>query len=237
MEAQCGFGSIGYPTWRALRLEAKQLLGARGALEPLLDARIFHQASLANAVASQMAALLPVPDFKEEFVDATVLAAIGDDPALVMAFCRDLQASSSLRRAPNFALLQTFLLNRGCLALTAFRVAISLLRRRQTAIALPLHAMATERTSAHFDLEATIGCGIGLESGTDLHIGAGAIISDDVTLCDGVTVKQSPRHRDKVGPRILKGAVLQRRAHIIGDIEVGEYVTVPADSVIGADCP
>ncbi|MDY0117615.1 MAG: serine O-acetyltransferase [Sulfurimonadaceae bacterium] len=84
---------------------------------------------------------------------------------------------------------------------------------------------------------ATIGRRVFIDHGTGVVIGQTAVIEDDVIIYQGVTLGGVSLTQGKRHPTIKKGAVLGAGAKILGNITVGEYAKIGANSVVVKPVP
>lgn len=88
--------------------------------------------------------------------------------------------------------------------------------------------------------EAKIGKNVFIDHGTGCVIGQTAIVEDDVTLYHGVTLGGAGKEGQVNGkrhPTLKKGSVVGAGAQVLGDITIGEYAKVGANSVVTMDIP
>ena len=79
---------------------------------------------------------------------------------------------------------------------------------------------------------AVIGSRVFIDHGVGVVIGETAIVEDDVLIYQGVTLGGVSLIHGKRHPTIKKGAVIGAGAKILGNIEIGEYAKVGANSVV-----
>ena len=84
---------------------------------------------------------------------------------------------------------------------------------------------------------ATIGQGFFIDHGTGVVIGGTAIVGDNVTLYQGVTLGGTSLQRTKRHPTLGNNVTVGSGAAILGDITVGDNVKVGANSVVVKDVP
>lgn len=84
---------------------------------------------------------------------------------------------------------------------------------------------------------AQIGHGVFIDHGMGVVIGETAIVGDDVTLYQGVTLGGTGKQRGKRHPTIGNNVVIGVGAAVLGDITVGEGVKIGAGSVVLDDVP
>ena len=84
---------------------------------------------------------------------------------------------------------------------------------------------------------ATIGRGFFIDHGTGVIIGGTAIVGDDVTIYQGVTLGGTSLQRKKRHPTIGNNVVVGSGAAVLGDITIGDNVKIGANSVVVKDVP
>jgi len=84
---------------------------------------------------------------------------------------------------------------------------------------------------------ATIGQRVFIDHGVGVVIGETAIIEDDVLIYQGVTLGGVSLTHGKRHPTIKKGAVIGAGAKVLGNIVIGEYAKIGANSVVVKEVP
>lgn len=84
---------------------------------------------------------------------------------------------------------------------------------------------------------ARIGRRLFIDHGIGVVIGETAIIGDDVTLYQGVTLGGTGKDKGKRHPTLLNGVFVGNNANILGNITIGENSRVGAGSVVLRDVP
>lgn len=84
---------------------------------------------------------------------------------------------------------------------------------------------------------AQIGRGVFIDHGMGLVIGETAVVEDDCTLYQGVTLGGTGKSHGKRHPTLRRGVVVGCGAAVLGDITLGENVKVGAGSVVVRDVP
>jgi serine O-acetyltransferase len=84
---------------------------------------------------------------------------------------------------------------------------------------------------------AQIGKRLFIDHGMGVVIGETAIVGDDVTIYQGVTLGGTGKERGKRHPTILSHVVIGAGAQVLGNITVGENSRVGAASVVIDDVP
>ena len=99
--------------------------------------------------------------------------------------------------------------------------------------------MGLTQIFTHIDIHpaAVIGQRVFIDHGTGVVIGETSIIEDDVVIYQGVTLGGVSLTHGKRHPTIKKGAVLGAGAKILGNITIGEYAKIGANSVVVKEVP
>lgn len=84
---------------------------------------------------------------------------------------------------------------------------------------------------------AQIGKRLFIDHGMGVVIGETAVVCDDVTLYQGVTLGGTGKEKGKRHPTILNSVVIGTGAQVLGNITVGENSRVGAASVVIDDVP
>ena len=219
------------PVWTTLREEAEAMVAREPTLAGLVYATILNHERLEDAVAHRIAARLD---------DAYVRADV-----IVRAFCEMFAARPSLSevlRADLVAVVdrdpacerfvEPVLYFKGFHAIQTHRLAHWLWTRGRQDFALYLQS----RSSAVFQTDihpgARIGRGIFLDHATGLVVGSTAVIEDNVSMLQDVTLGGTGKERGDRHPKIRRGVLIGAGAKILGNIEVGHCARVAAGSVV-----
>lgn len=99
--------------------------------------------------------------------------------------------------------------------------------------------MGLTQIFTHIDIHpaATIGKRVFIDHGTGVVIGETAIIEDDVLIYQGVTLGGVSLTHGKRHPTIKQGAVIGAGAKVLGNITIGEYAKIGANSVVVKEVP
>jgi len=175
----------------------------------------------------------------DEEIDAIALAgliadAYEDDPAITEAAATDLRAIQDRDPAcPD--LLTPFLYFKGYQALQAYRVSHWLWRQGRRHAAHHLQSRISEVFAADIHPAARLGSGIMVDHGTGLVIGETAVVEDDVSMLQEVTLGGTGKQHGDRHPKIRRGVLIGAGAKILGNIEVGEGAKIGAGSIV-LDC-
>ncbi len=84
---------------------------------------------------------------------------------------------------------------------------------------------------------AEIGKGLFIDHGTGVVIGETSVIGDNVTMFQGSTLGGTGKQKGKRHPTIGSNVVIGAGAKILGNIQIGDSVSVGANAVVIQDVP
>jgi serine O-acetyltransferase len=122
-------------------------------------------------------------------------------------------------------------------AITAHRAIHALWRRRVPLLPRLMSEVVHRMTGIDIHPGATIGRGFFIDHGTGVVIGGTAIVGNDVTIYQGVTLGGTSLQRKKRHPTLCDNVVVGSGAAVLGDITIGENVKIGANSVVVRDVP
>src|SRR5207247_10493242 len=98
-------------------------------------------------------------------------------------------------------------------------------------LALYLQSRMSELFQVDIHPATRIGRGVFIDHGTGIVIGETAVIGDDVSMLQGVTLGGTGAERGDRHPKIGRGVLLGAGAKILGNITIGDYAKVASGSV------
>jgi serine O-acetyltransferase len=221
--------------WRAIRREAETALARDPLFGASLSAAILDHSDLGSAVAHQIGERLGRrADDRAQFA-RLAREAFADAPDLVDAASRDLQ-SIAVHDPATTGLLPPLLNFKGYVALQAWRVSNWLWRQRRNDLALLLQSLSSDQLQVSIHPSASIGTSVFLDHATGIIVGAFAVIGDEVTILQNVTIGRKQSEPDRA-PKIGRGVYLSAGSTIIGGISVGDFAKVGAGAVVEHDVP
>jgi serine O-acetyltransferase len=224
------------PLWSRLRSDAEAILANEPALGSFVLATVLQQASLEAAVVHRIAQRLDHPDLPAELIRQAFMQAISDDAAISDAIRTDILAVVD-RDPATTRVIEPVLYYKGFHALTTHRLAHHLWTHRRQDFALYLQS----RSSIVFQIDihpaAPFGKGIFLDHATGLVVGSTAVVEDDVSILQDVTLGGTGKEVGDRHPKIRRGVLIGAGAKILGNIEVGHCARVAAGSVVLASVP
>ena len=219
------------PVWASLRNEALAACRGEPALASLLDAVILSHDSFGEALSFQVArkmgdqviTTISLREICEEAQEA--------EPSIVDRAEADLRAVFERDPACR-GYLQPFLFFKGFLALQTHRLGHWLWGQGRETLSFHLQSRMSELFQVDIHPATRIGRGVFLDHGTGIVIGETAVVGDDVSMLQGVTLGGTGAERGDRHPKIGKGVLLGAGAKVLGNITVGDYAKVASGSVV-----
>src|SRR5207249_1579597 len=111
---------------------------------------------------------------------------------------------------------------KGYQALQAHRLAHLLWRQGRQHLARYLQSRSSEVFAIDVHPAAQMGRRIMIDHGTSLVIGETAVVEDDVSLLQGVTLGGTGKECGDRHPKVRRGVLIGAGAKVLGNIEIGE---------------
>lgn len=218
-------------TWARIRIEAAAVAGQEPILASSLHATILNHEDFEAALSYRVAQKISDREMNAMLWREVCSEAFAKEPGLVEAALYDLQAVYQRDPACRQR-MQPFLHFKGYLSLQVQRVANWLWREDREALALYLQSRMSELFSVDIHPATQMGKGVFIDHATGIVIGETAIVEDDVSILQNVTLGGTGKDMGDRHPKIRKGALISVGAKVLGNIEVGEYAKVAAGSVV-----
>ncbi|MFN9848336.1 serine O-acetyltransferase [Phenylobacterium sp.] len=219
------------PVWAALRNEAQAAAMSESALASLLAAVILNHKSLGDALSYQLARKLGDQELRAMSLRDICEEAYEADPSIVEKAEYDLRAVFERDPACK-GYVQPFLFFKGFLALQTHRVAHWLWHEGRETLAFYLQSRSSELFQVDINPATRIGRGVFIDHGTGIVIGETAVIGDDVSMLQGVTLGGTGAERGDRHPKVGRGVLLGAGAKVLGNITIGDYAKVASGSVV-----
>jgi serine O-acetyltransferase len=219
------------PVWAALRNEAAHAANEEPALAALLNAVVLRHANLGAALSYQLARKLSDQELRAMSLRELAEEAYAADPSIIAKAEADLQAVFERDPACK-GYVQPFLYFKGFQALQTYRVAHWLWLEGREAIAHYLQSRMSELFQVDIHPAAVIGSGAFIDHGTGIVIGETAVVGDDVSMLQGVTLGGTGAERGDRHPKVGNGVLLGAGAKVLGNITVGDRAKIASGSVV-----
>lgn len=122
-------------------------------------------------------------------------------------------------------------------AILRYRVAHQLYLKKHYFWARWISQRTVRKTGIEIHPGATIGKGLFIDHGHGVVIGETAIIGDNVTLYQGVTLGGTGKEKGKRHPTIKDNVMISAGAKVLGSFTVGENSKIGAGSVVVNEVP
>ena len=219
------------PIWTALRQQAEAMAGREPSLAGFVHATILQHDRLEQALSYHLAHKLGGDDLSP----LAIREMFDDLDAAEDGFGQAVRAdlSAVFERDPAcHSYLDAFLFYKGFHALESWRVSHWLWTDGRKAMALFLQSRISQLFAVDVHPAARIGRGIMFDHATGIVIGETAVVEDDVSIMQDVTLGGTGKESGDRHPKIRRGVLLALGAKILGNIEVGEYSRIGAGSVV-----
>jgi len=120
----------------------------------------------------------------------------------------------------------------GYQALQCYRLAHVCWLNEKTAMANYIQSRVVSLYGVDIHPAANIGSGIFMDHAVGIVIGETAVIEDDVTLFQNVTLGGTGKGSGDRHPKVRRGAFLGSGAQVFGNIEIGAYAKVAGGAVV-----
>lgn len=231
LEAAHAVAGVVDPVWSRVRTEAERVVQDEPAIANFLIATILNHDTLESAVAHRVSARLGHAAVCGELIAQTFAEALGDDPSIGEAFRADITAVAD-RDPACTRFIEPLLYFKGFHAIQTHRLAHWFWSKGRLDFALYLQSRSSEVFQTDIHPAARIGRGIFLDHATGLVVGSTAVIEDNVSMLQDVTLGGTGKQGGDRHPKIRHGVLIGAGAKILGNIEVGHCARVAAGSVV-----
>ncbi|MBP2151500.1 serine O-acetyltransferase [Xanthobacter autotrophicus DSM 597] len=219
------------PVWARLRNEAEEAAEREPLLAGFFTSAILGQPSLEAVIGERIAARLGDTDLPGSAIRAAWLDAVARDKDISQALRADVMAVVDRDPAADRT-LEPVLYFKGFHAIQSHRLAHSLWNNGHKDFALYLQSRASSVFAVDIHPQVPIGRGVFFDHATGIVIGATAVIEDDVSILQGVTLGGTGKESGDRHPKIRRGVLIGAGAKVLGNIEVGRCARVAAGSVV-----
>jgi serine O-acetyltransferase len=224
------------PVWDRIRKETAGHASDEPILASFLHATILNHDRLERALSFHLANQLDSPTASSLLLREVMLQALESDPTIRTAVRADLQAVVD-RDSACHELYIPFLYFKGFHALQTYRVAHWLWQQGRQSLGLFFQNRMSSEFSVDIHPAAKLGQGIMLDHATGLVIGETAVVGNNVSILQSVTLGGTGKDEGDRHPKIGDGVLISAGAKILGNISVGEGAKVGAGSVVLESVP
>ncbi len=224
------------PIWQTIRQEAREEAEKEPALASYFHATILNHDTLEGALSFLLANKLANPAISALQIREMIEESILQDSCISQSVRADIKAVFD-RDSACSSYLVPFLYFKGFHALQSYRIAHCLWNRGRQAMARFFQSHIAETFAVDIHPAAQVGKGIMLDHATGIVIGETAVVADDVSIMQAVTLGGTGKEAGDRHPKIGRGCLISAGAKILGNITVGEGAKVGAGSVVLEDVP
>jgi serine O-acetyltransferase len=222
------------PLWEQVKKEAMDALGPEPAAGPQLYLGILSQPCLFEAIVTIIA-----NEIETELMQATELKNLflsmltpEDDISIHL----DVMAVAMRSQSVGNAMMAT-LFHNGLHALVCYRVGHRLWLEGRTGLAYYMQSTVSRKYSADIHPAAQMGSGVYLNTGGGVVIGETAVVGNDVSIFQGVTLGGTGKEAGDRHPKVGDGVILHDGATVLGNIRVGDGAVITAKSIVTKPVP
>ena len=230
-----GLGKVD-PVFTRLRLEAEEVARREPELAGFLFSTILNHDSFESAVVHRVAARLDHQDVPAELIRQRFLDLCARDASVGEGMRADMMAVAD-RDPACTRLIEPMLYFKGFHALQTHRLASGLWEAGRKDFALYLQSRSSEVFQVDINPQSRVGKGVFFDHATGIVVGATAVIEDNVSILQDVTLGGTGKETGDRHPKIRCGVLIGAGAKVLGNIEVGHCSRIAAGSVVLAAVP
>ncbi|MTI19354.1 serine O-acetyltransferase [Rhodobacteraceae bacterium RKSG542] len=219
------------PVWLRVRSEAEEMARNEPALASFVYETVLNHPSLEQAIVHRIADRLAHTVVSAHLIRQTYMEALSDDENIAKAFRVDISAVQDRDPACE-RFLEPLLYFKGFHALQTHRLANWLFKQGRKDFAFYLQSRSSEVFQVDIHPAVPVGMGIFFDHGTGIVIGGTAVVEDDVSILQGVTLGGTGKAGGDRHPKIRRGVLVGAGAKVLGNIEIGQCSRVAAGSVV-----
>ena len=195
------------PVWARVRGEAEEIARREPELATFIYSTILHHGSLEAAVVHRVTERLDGPEVSAELIRQAYAEALENEPSIGAAFRADIVATLDRDPAAN-RFLEPVLYFKGFHAIQAHRLAHWLWEKGRKDFAYYLQSQSSAVFQTDINPAVSIGRGIFLDHATGLVVGETAVIEDDVSILQEVTLGGTGKEAGDRHPKIRHGVLI-----------------------------
>jgi serine O-acetyltransferase len=224
------------PVWDRIREEASEITHKEPALGGFIFASVLNHDSFEKALIHRLAQRLGNADIGADLIVQAFEDAIEAEPEIGHSARADIMATFE-RDPACHRYVDPLLYFKGYQAIQTHRMAHRLWILGRKDFAYYLQSRSSMISSVDIHPNARIGKGIMVDHGHDIVIGETAVVEDNVSIMQGVTLGGTGKESGDRHPKIRHGVLVGAGAKILGNIEIGHCSRVAACSVVLHDVP
>jgi serine O-acetyltransferase len=224
------------PVWDAVRAGARDIVASEPSLSSMVIASILNHETFEASLAHRLAERLHHGDVSADLIRQAFHDALETNPEIGAAARADLAATLERDPACHRA-IEPLLYFKGYQAIQTHRFAHALHKAGRRDFALYLQSRSSQVFQVDINPAVPMGKGIMLDHGTGLVIGETAVVGDNVSMLQGVTLGGTGKSDQDRHPKIGNGVLIGAGAKILGNIRIGDCSRIGAGSVVLKEVP
>lgn len=219
------------PVWAAVRAEADEIVRSEPAMASFVFATVLNQDRLEDAIVDRIAQRLDNDVVSAEVVRRGFEEALDADQTFGDFIRSDIAAVYD-RDPACHRYIEPVLYFKGFHAIQTHRLAHFLYGKGHKDFAYYLQSRSSEVFQTDINPAVPIGRSVFLDHATGVVIGETAVIEDEVSILQDVTLGGTGKEDGDRHPKVRHGVLIGAGAKILGNIEVGRCSRVAAGSVV-----
>lgn len=219
------------PAWDRIREEATAIVEKEPQLASFIYEAVLNHHSLEDVIAHRISERLDHGALSGSHIRLAFEDAFADDASVREAVRVDIAAVYDRDPACN-RYIEPVLYFKGFHALQTHRLAHWLWHNGRKDFAYYLQSRSSEIFQVDIHPAVPVGRGIFLDHATGLVVGGTAVIEDEVSILQGVTLGGTGKESGDRHPKIRFGVLIGAGAKILGNIEIGACSRIAAGSVV-----
>lgn len=219
------------PMWAQVQREAEDIVRSEPAMASFVFGTVLNYDRLENAVVDRIAQRLDNHVISAEVIRCGFEQALDEDDSLGKYIRSDIAAvydrDPACRRY-----IEPLLYFKGFHAIQAHRLANFMHKKGRKDFAYYLQSRSSEVFQTDINPAVPIGRGVFFDHATGLVIGETAVIEDEVSILQNVTLGGTGKDTGDRHPKVRHGVLIGAGAKILGNLEIGACSKIAAGSVV-----
>lgn len=222
--------------WQTIREETERETKNEPILASFLHTTILNHDTIEAALSFHLACKLDCTETSAILLREVIDDALRDDHGIIEAVRADIRAVYE-RDSACHSFSTPFLFYKGFLALQSYRIAHWLWKKNRQSMAFYFQSRISMVFGVDIHPAARIGSGIMIDHATGLVIGETAVVGNNVSIMQSVTLGGTGKEEGDRHPKVGDGVLISAGAKILGNIKIGEGAKIGAGSVVLIDIP
>jgi serine O-acetyltransferase len=219
------------PIWAEVRAEAEEIVRTEPAMASFVFATVLNRDRLEDAIVDRIAQRLDNHVVSAEVIRCGFEQALDEDTSLADFIRSDIAAVYD-RDPACHRYIEPVLYFKGFHAIQTHRLAHFMFGKGRKDYAYYLQSRSSEVFQTDINPAVPMGRGIFLDHATGLVVGETAVVEDEVSILQDVTLGGTGKETGDRHPKVRYGVLIGAGAKVLGNIEVGRCSRIAAGSVV-----